>query len=507
LPYKITYSYTDPSGAFAPASDSSQTLTVTQAAPAVGVADAGGTYNGGAFAATATVAGVIAGVDDSPAATLEGVAPGLTYYSGSYSSVAQLAGLTPLGGAPVNAGSYTVLASFPGSADYSAGQALANFSIAQASLTVTADSTSRAYGVANPPLTASYRGFVNGESLATSGVTGSPSLSSPATASSPPGAYPLNIAAGTLSAANYAFTFAGGTLTVSAAQLSATGVNLGATAGAPFFGTVATFTNPDPFGGASSYSAVIRWGDGSATAGVISGTGSTLSVSGSHTYGGPGSETIAVTIRHRLGYTTTATTSATATVTSLALGVQSGLTGTLAFWHGAGGQALIASFNGGAGATGLSGWLAASLPNLYGFSAGASNLQGKTNAQVAAFFQAQYALGGSLVEAQVLAVALNVYATTQALGGTAGQAYGFSVSDSGLGARSFNVGADGAALGVANNSTLTVYQLLVAVNRQSVNGLLYPSGWPTPGAGQDGVRAQQAADLFDALNQAGSIAA
>jgi NHL repeat len=136
-PSAITYAFADPSGIFAPASDSSQSLTVSQAVSTVSVADAGGTYNRGAFAATPTVAGVIAGVDDTPAATLEGVAPALSYYSGTYTSPDQLAGLTPLAGAPVNVGSYTVLASFPGSTDYSGGQALANFTIAQATPSIT----------------------------------------------------------------------------------------------------------------------------------------------------------------------------------------------------------------------------------------------------------------------------------------------------------------------------------------------------------------------------------
>jgi hypothetical protein len=123
--------------------------------------------------------------------------------------------------------------------------------------------------------------------------------------------------------------------------------------------------------------------------------------------------------------------------------------------------------------TALSAWLAATFPNLYGASAGANNLSGKTNAQVADFYMSQFTLSGSKVQAQVLATALNVYATTSALGGTAGVAYGFTVSASGLGARSVSVGHDGAAFGVANNTTLTVYALLVAVDRQAVNGLPY----------------------------------
>jgi large repetitive protein len=135
--YIIDAAYSDSAGNFVASGDTTHTLTVNAAMPALTVSDAGGTYNGGAFAATATVAGVVAGVDDTPAATLEGVAPTTSYYSGAYTSPDQLAGLTPLAGAPVNAGSYTVLVAFPGSADYSGGQALANFTIAQATPSIT----------------------------------------------------------------------------------------------------------------------------------------------------------------------------------------------------------------------------------------------------------------------------------------------------------------------------------------------------------------------------------
>ena len=84
----------------------------------------------------------------------------------------------------------------------------------------------------------------------------------------------------------------------------------------------------------------------------------------------------------------------------------------------------------------------------------------------------------------------------RSLGGTAGQAYGFAVDAYGLGARSFNVGTDGAVFGVANDTTLNVYQLLRAVDSRAVNGVLYNG---------DAVLRQEAADLFDALNQAGGI--
>ena len=65
--------------------------------------------------------------------------------------------------------------------------------ITQAMLTVTANNSSRPYGAANPALTAGFSGFVDGENLATSGVTGNPSLTSTATLGSSVGIpYPDN---------------------------------------------------------------------------------------------------------------------------------------------------------------------------------------------------------------------------------------------------------------------------------------------------------------------------
>src|SRR5262249_44529650 len=157
-----------------------------------------------------------------------------------------------------------------------------------------------------------------------------------------------------------------GTLTVNPAPLSATGVNFSATAGAPFSGTVATFTNADPYGSAASYTATISWGDGSTSTGTVSGTGSTLTVTGSHTYADPVNKTATVQISHNLGYTTTATVTDTATVTGLGKGVVKGLTGGIGFWQNNNGQALINKFNGGPTSTALANWLAATLPNLYG---------------------------------------------------------------------------------------------------------------------------------------------
>ncbi|MGH7174165.1 MAG: choice-of-anchor Q domain-containing protein, partial [Gemmataceae bacterium] len=284
------------------------------------------------------------------------------------------------------------------------------------------------------------------------------------------------------------------TFTISPAPLSASGINISATAGAPFSGALATFTNADPVGNAASYTAVINWGDGGSSIGVISGSGNTLTVSGSHTYATKGKETIQVTIGHKLGDTTTATIEDAANVRSLGQSVHRGQTATIDFWDSSMGQALLDSFNAGLSSTALSAWLATSFPNLFGAGAGANNLTGNTNAEVAAFFQSQFALTGAQVEAEVLATALNIYATTLSLGGTAGQVYGFKVSTVGLGAASVNVGGDGAAFGVAKRTTLNVYQLLLAVNQQTVNGVLYNG---------NSLLQQQAVQVFDTLNNRG----
>ena len=84
----------------------------------------------------------------------------------------------------------------------------------------TADSLSRVQGEANPTLTYTISGFVNGD---TSGVvSGSASLATTATTASPPGSYPITFTSVALTAANYIFPAADqipGTLTVTAPVL------------------------------------------------------------------------------------------------------------------------------------------------------------------------------------------------------------------------------------------------------------------------------------------------
>jgi hypothetical protein len=90
----------------------------------------------------------------------------------------------------------------------------ASFTINPAPLTVQADDKTKVVGAPNPALTASFTGFKNGETLATSDVTGTPDLSTVATMASPVGSYPIVVAVGSLASTNYSFVLVDGTLTV-----------------------------------------------------------------------------------------------------------------------------------------------------------------------------------------------------------------------------------------------------------------------------------------------------
>jgi len=115
------------------------TFTIGQATPVVTVIDAGGVYQGNPYPATATIAGVVSGVDNTPGSSLEGVPLVLTYYTG-----ANTAG-TPLSGAPSTAGSYTVAASFAGSQDYEIASKQTSFVISQATPSVVASDAGGTY--------------------------------------------------------------------------------------------------------------------------------------------------------------------------------------------------------------------------------------------------------------------------------------------------------------------------------------------------------------------------
>ena len=113
-------------------------------------------------------------------------------------------------------------------------------------LTVTAGNATRVYGDPNPTFTFTFSGFVNGETAAV--LTGSPSCTTVADPTSAVGTSPITCSAGTLSAANYTFTFVSGTLTITPAPLSVGAANATRVYGDPnpaFTGTLTGIKNAD----------------------------------------------------------------------------------------------------------------------------------------------------------------------------------------------------------------------------------------------------------------------
>lgn len=107
--------------------------------------------------------------------------------------------------------------------------------------------------------------------------------------------------------------------TAADAPITAAGLNFSATEGSIFSGPVATFTDPDTSATAPDYAATIHWGDGSSSAGTITGSGGKFAVSGSHRYADEGSFGVAVTITDVDNPPNTATATSTATITDAAL--------------------------------------------------------------------------------------------------------------------------------------------------------------------------------------------
>ena len=135
-------------------------FTIARAQPAVSVADTGGTYTGTPFAATATVTGV----DGVPTSSLDGVSPTFTYYVGTTvnddgSSVV-----------PIEAGVYTVVASFADSTNYVAAQSSPiTFTIAPANPAVSISDAGGTYDGSPFTATATVTGV---DGIATSSLAG-----------------------------------------------------------------------------------------------------------------------------------------------------------------------------------------------------------------------------------------------------------------------------------------------------------------------------------------------
>jgi hypothetical protein len=112
-------------------------------------------------------------------------------------------------------GMVTIEASQEGDSEYKAAESVQQtFTVNPALLTVTATNKSITYGTAIPALTFAYTGFASGETATV--LTSQPTITTPATANSDAGNYPITLTGG--SAANYTLALVNGMLTINKAD-------------------------------------------------------------------------------------------------------------------------------------------------------------------------------------------------------------------------------------------------------------------------------------------------
>jgi subtilase family serine protease len=164
---------------------------------------------------------------------------------------------------------------------------------------------------------------------------------------------------------------------------------------------------------------------------------------------------------------------------------------------------VINSFNGGSTATALGNWLASTYPKLFGASNPytGTSLAGLTNAGVAQVYLNLWNPSGVTKNTyvQAFAVALGVYADSSSLGwNTTAQQKGFVLVTGGGGSAMYNVGSNGAAFGVANNTSLPVSTILQTLNNNFTpsTGLFY---------GGDQTKTSAANNVFNGINTTGDI--
>ena len=190
----------------APAEALSLTLAITEA---IHILDAPAT--GGQQSQTLTVATVPNYTYGDPDFT-----PSASASSGLPVSVAVVSGPASIIGTSVDMnGAGTVVLTFTqaGNANTAAATPVQRtFVVAPAPATITATNASRAFETPNPALTFTIAGLVRGDTVAS--LSGTPALTTTSDLNSPAGTYPISAAQGTLSSANYTFSFVNGTLTI-----------------------------------------------------------------------------------------------------------------------------------------------------------------------------------------------------------------------------------------------------------------------------------------------------
>jgi gliding motility-associated-like protein len=135
---------------------------------------------------------------------------------------------------------YSITASGAVDADYAISYVAGTLTVVATPLTITANNQTKAYGAALPTLTASFTGFVNGDTGAS--LTTQPTLNTTATAASHVAGSPYSIIAGGAVDPNYSISYVAGTLSVTTASLTITADNQSKAYGAAIPTLTASFT-------------------------------------------------------------------------------------------------------------------------------------------------------------------------------------------------------------------------------------------------------------------------
>ena len=145
-------------------------------------------------------------------------------------------GTTASASSPV--GAYAITASGAVDTNYTITEVSGTLTVTPAALTITASNAAKVYGAALPAFTASYNGFVNGDTAAS--LTTPVALGTTASPSSPVGAYAIT--ASGAADANYSITEVSGTLNVTPAALTITASNAAKVYGAALPGFTAGYS-------------------------------------------------------------------------------------------------------------------------------------------------------------------------------------------------------------------------------------------------------------------------
>ncbi len=154
--YTVVASFTSSDPDYANGQSSPIFFTIEKPESVIMITDTGGPYNANPYPATATIAGVVSGVDDTPGSSLEGVPLTIVYYAGPNPEG------TPLPGPPTQAGQYTAQAVFAGSQDYQPNSVVARFVIAKDRAIITLTDAGGPYINTPYPATDSIAGVVPG---------------------------------------------------------------------------------------------------------------------------------------------------------------------------------------------------------------------------------------------------------------------------------------------------------------------------------------------------------